>query len=52
MPLEISPKPDSTIRVLMIFKGLESPIDVNEQKLTIPNRTGFVTVEWGGTEIK
>lgn len=52
MPLEISPKPDSTIRVLMIFKGLENPINVEEQKLTTPNRTEFVAVEWGGTEIK
>lgn len=52
MPLEISPKPDSTIRVLMIFKGLENPINVEKQKLTTPNRTEFVAVEWGGTEIK
>ena len=36
----------------MTFKGLESPIDVQEQKLKTPNRTGFVAVEWGGTEIK
>ena len=52
MPLEISPNPDTLIRVLMTFKGLESPIDVQKQKLKTPNRTGFVAVEWGGTEIK
>ena len=51
MPLEINPNPDTIIRVLMTFKGLESPIDVQEQQLEIPNRTGFVAVEWGGTEI-
>lgn len=52
MPLEINPSPDSVIRVLMTFKKLENPIDVKEQKLQTPNRTGFVAVEWGGTEIK
>lgn len=51
MPLEINPNPDTIIRVLMTFKGLESPIDVQEQQLETPNRTGFVAVEWGGTEI-
>ncbi len=52
MPLEINPNPDIIIRVLMTFKGLENPIDIQEQQLETPNRTGFVAVEWGGTEIK
>ncbi len=52
MPLEINPNPDTIIRVLMTFKGLETSIDVQEQQLETPNRTGFVAVEWGGTEIK
>ena len=52
MPLEINPNPDTIIRVLMTFKGLQSPIDVEEQKLDTPERTGFTVVEWGGTEIK
>lgn len=52
MPLEINPNPDTVIRVLMTFKGLENPIDVEEQKLITPERKGFVAVEWGGTEIK
>ena len=52
MPLEINPNPDIIIRVLMTFKGLQSPIDVEEQKLDTPERTGFTVVEWGGTEIK
>ena len=52
MPLEINPSPDNTIRILMTFKGLDEPIKVTDQKLTTPNRTGFVAVEWGGTEIK
>ena len=52
MPLEINPKPDTIIRVLMVFKRLEEPIDIAEQKLETPQRTGFTAVEWGGTEIK
>jgi hypothetical protein len=52
MPLEISPKPDTTIRVLMTFKGLDKPINVEEQQLEAVERKGFVAVEWGGTEIK
>ena len=51
MPLEINPNPDTIIRVLMTFKGLENPIEVEEQKLETPERKGFTAVEWGGTEI-
>ena len=51
MPLEINPNPDTIIRVLMIFKGLDEPINVQEQQLYTPLRKGFVAVEWGGTEI-
>lgn len=52
MPLEFSTRPDTLIRVLMTYKGLDTPIDVKEQQLETPERTGFVAVEWGGTEIK
>ena len=52
MPLEINPNPDTIIRVLMTFKGLEKTIEVEEQKLDSPERKGFTVVEWGGTEIK
>ncbi len=52
MPLEFSVKPDSLIRVHMVFKHLDDYIEVKEQKLLAPSRNGFVAVEWGGTEIK
>lgn len=52
MPLEFSAEPDTIIRVLMQYKALDNYIEVNEQKLETPERTGFVAVEWGGTEIK
>ena len=52
MPLEISPNPDTLIRVLMTYKGLDNPINVTEQKLEKVERIGFTAVEWGGSEIK
>lgn len=52
MPLDINPSPDSIIRVLMTFKGLDNYIEVKEQQLVTPIRKGFVVVEWAGTEIK
>ncbi|MBR3134232.1 MAG: hypothetical protein IKG56_02080 [Clostridia bacterium] len=51
MPIEIKPMPDSFIRVLMTYKGLEKPIQVKEQEIVTPKRKGFVAVEWGGTQI-
>lgn len=36
----------------MTYKKLDKPMQVEEQKIETPQRTGFVAVEWGGTEIK
>ena len=52
MPLTIKPMPDTTIRILMEYKGLENSIEVEEQNLEKTERKGFVAVEWGGTEIR
>lgn len=52
MPLIISPKPDSVIRINMEYKQLDKKIEIKEQKLTTPERTGFTVVEWGGTILK
>ena len=52
MPLTVSPTPDSVIRVWMTYKGLESPIEVREQKIETPSRNGFTIVEWGGSELR
>ena len=51
MPLEITPKPDTIIRVYMTYMPLENIININEQKLNRVERTGFTVVEWGGTKI-
>ena len=52
MPLEITPGPETLIRVLMGWKKLDKNIEVKEQKLEKVQRTGYTVVEWGGTEIK
>ena len=52
MPLEINPKPDSIIRVLMYYKPLNKKISVKEQKIKQIQRHGFTVVEWGGTKLK
>lgn len=52
MPLLISQTPDTLIRIVMEWKGLNEYIDIKEQKLNSVTRTGFTVVEWGGTEIK
>lgn len=52
MPLTIAPTPDSLIRVMMKFKSVDSYVEIPEQRLETPQRTGFVAVEWGGIEIK
>ena len=51
--LEISPAPETQIRVMMVWQGLEEKINLPEQILPqTPDRKGFTVVEWGGTELK
>ena len=53
MPLAFSEEPDALIRVYMVFKPLEAPVDVPEQALPeTPVRAGFTAVEWGGSEVE
>jgi hypothetical protein len=51
-PLEISPKPDSLLRVFMVAKPLKSPINIEPQTFTPFERKGFSVVEWGGTIVE
>jgi hypothetical protein len=46
MPLNITPKPDIVIRIMMDWKAIDEPIDIPEQKLDTPERKGFTVVEW------
>ena len=50
--LNVEPSPDTVIRVMMSYKGLEEPIYVKEQPLDPAERAGFTVVEWGGIEMK
>ena len=50
--LDISPKPDTVIRVMMAWKPLKESITIQPQKLDSVERNGFTVVEWGGTEYK
>lgn len=47
-PLNVSPKPQTVIRVFMDYQGLDAPINVVEPKIVTPKRVGFTVVEWGG----
>ena len=46
--LEISPRPDTEIRFLMVYTPLQAPIQIPAQQLHTPARKGFTVVEWGG----
>ncbi len=52
MPLEVTPVPDTTIRVYMNFKALDEEIEVEEQKLEKVTRSGYSVIEWGGSIIE
>ena len=52
MSLQVEPAPDTMIRVLMTFKGLEEKINIKEQPLQKVTRNGYTVVEWGATIIE
>ena len=49
--LNITPKPDSLIRVFLTIKKLDNSINIKEQKLVSNERKGFTVIEWGGSNI-
>lgn len=50
--LEITPKPDSLLRMAIHVKKIDKKQTIKEQKLTSFERTGFTAVEWGGVLYK
>lgn len=49
-PLDITPKPDTVLRVHMVYKPVDAPVEIAPQVLPeAPEREGFTVVEWGGT---
>lgn len=51
-PLNITPSPDSVLRVFMVYKSLDKEISIKSQEIKSFNRTGFSVIEWGGTEVR
>lgn len=49
--LDITPQPDSILRVFMAYQPLEQAVDIQPQQLSGFVREGFTVVEWGGTEV-
>jgi len=50
--LTITPKPDSILRVFMVYKPTKRKISIEPQIITPFERKGFTVIEWGGTAIK
>lgn len=50
--IDVNPSPDTLIRVYMVYKPLDTYIEVEPEVLTTVQRNGYTVVEWGGMEIK
>ena len=48
VPLEVDPKPDTVIRILMDFSPLEKLMDVEKLEINPQKREGYTLMEWGG----
>ena len=48
-PLDVSPAPDSVLRVVIHVKKVDAPVDIEPETLVPFERRGFTIVEWGGT---
>ena len=49
--LDVTPVPDTTIRVFMAWKKSTNKVDIKPQQLDKIERKGFTLVEWGGGEV-
>jgi hypothetical protein len=47
----ISPKPETSIRIFMEFYGLDKTIEIPQQNFLKTERKGFTLVEWGGSDV-
>ena len=50
--LEISPTPDSLIRVFMAWYATDTAVELSPQTFDPHVRDGFTAVEWGGSQVK
>ncbi len=49
--LHISPKPETLIRVFMVFRWSDTPVKTGNPKLQKAKRKWYSVVEWGGTNM-
>ena len=49
--LNITPAPDSMLRVFMTYVPLDETVDIEPQQFEPFERNGFTVVEWGGSEL-
>ena len=49
--LNITPKPDTLIRIFLSIKKIDEPVNIKEQKLQSIERKGFTVIEWGGSDL-
>ncbi len=49
--LEVTPAPDSTIRVMMAYYPSDEAVEITPQHFETPVREGFTVVEWGGSRV-
>ena len=53
VPLDITPAPDTLLRVFMVWQASENFVEIPAPNLpAAPERNGFTVIEWGGTEIE
>jgi hypothetical protein len=50
--LEITPAPDSLLRVFMAYYPSDETVEIAPQAFEPPARDGFTVVEWGGSPIQ
>lgn len=50
--LNVTPVPDTVLRVFMAFKPSKTHVEIEEQELITTERNGFTLVEWGGALTK
>lgn len=48
VPLNVTPAPQTNIRLFMDWQRLAGPMQLSEPTITTPTRNGFTLVEWGG----
>lgn len=49
--LDVDPKPDTVLKVHMVYKAIDTPVSIRPQTFAPVERNGFTLVEWGGTAI-